>query len=336
MDKILIIAEAGVNHNGDMDIARTLIDKAAEAGADVVKFQTFKAERIVTEDAQKAKYQKRTTDASESQYAMLKRLELDTKAHQELMAHCTDKGIAFLSTPFDEQSADMLVAMGLEYIKIPSGEITNLPYLRHVGAFGKHIILSTGMCTLDEVTDAVEALQEAGTAREWITILHCNTQYPTPFEDANLKAITTLRNHFPQCDIGFSDHTSGIECPIAVAALGAKVIEKHFTLDKDMDGPDHKASIEPDELIALVKGVRIIEKAMGSGTKQPTPSEKANIDIARRFLVAAAPIRKGEPYSPHNVTPKRTGCGGISPMKWDEMIGKPANDDYEPGEVIKL
>ncbi len=336
MRKVFIIAEAGVNHNGDMEIAKELIDVAAAAGADAVKFQTFKAERLVTEQAQKATYQKATTQASESQLEMLKRLELDTTAHELLMTHCAQKKIAFLSTPFDEQSADMLVSMGLGIIKLPSGEITNLPYLRHAGKLGKKIILSTGMSTLEEVGDAVTALEKAGAQTGDITILHCNTQYPTPYEHANLRAMGTLQEAFPDCEIGFSDHTPGIECPIAAAALGAKVIEKHFTLDRTMDGPDHKASIEPDELKALVQGVRNIESAMGSGRKEPSPSERDNIMIARKFLVALRSIAKGEQLTPENTGCRRTGSGGISPMRWDEVLGTGAIRDFDQGEGIEI
>lgn len=333
---VYIIAEAGVNHNGDMALAHQLIDVAAEAGADAVKFQTFRATEIVTEQAQKAAYQKETTGADESQFAMLKRLELDVESHTDLMAHCAQRGIAFLSTPFDAQSLDMLLELGLETIKIPSGEITNLPYLRHAGAKGKQVILSTGMSTLDEIATAVKVLETSGTRQADITLLHCNTQYPTPFSDANLNAIRTLADTFPDCAAGYSDHTEGIACPIAATGLGARLIEKHFTLDKTMEGPDHAASIEPDELQGMVAGIRAIEQALGTGTKEPSDSERENIVIARRFLVAIAPIAKGTPFTPDNVAAKRTGVGGISPMRWDEVMQGVASRDFDRGECIEL
>ena len=332
---VYIIAEAGVNHNGDMALAHRLVDAAAAAGADAVKFQTFRAEEIVTGSAQKAGYQKETSGADETQFAMLKRLELDQDAHRDLLARCRDAGIDFLSTPFDAKSLDMLLGLGLPAIKIPSGEITNLPYLRHAGSKGKRIILSTGMCTTDEVRQAVDALVSAGTDKSAITLLHCNTQYPTPFEDANLLAMRTLQDAFPECSVGYSDHTPGITCPIAATALGATVVEKHFTLDRNMDGPDHAASIEPDELAAMVRGIRETELALGSGDKAPSPSERGNILIARRFLVADRPIARGEAFTADNLAARRTGCGGISPMRWDEIVGTTATRDYEPGEVIE-
>ncbi|MCJ2164152.1 MULTISPECIES: N-acetylneuraminate synthase [unclassified Pseudodesulfovibrio] len=333
---IFIIAEAGVNHSGDMELARRLVDAAAQAGADAVKFQTFKAKEIVTDSATKASYQKSTSDADESQLAMLKKLELDTEAHEMLIAHCRKQGIEFLSTPFDGDSLDMLLELGISTVKVPSGEITNLPYLRKVGAKGKPIILSTGMTTLEEVDAAVEILTKAGMQERLITLLHCNTQYPTPIEDANLRAMNTLAKAFPNCKVGYSDHTLGIVCPIAAAAMGARVIEKHFTLDKSMEGPDHAASLDPKELKAMVAGIRDIETGLGSGTKEPSASERENINIARRFLVAAVPIAQGEPFSETNVTPKRTGQGGISPMRWDEIMNKTAPRAFQPGEVIEL
>lgn len=332
---IFIIAEAGVNHNGDMELARLLIDRAADAGADAVKFQTFRAGEIVTEKAEKAAYQKATSGSGESQYAMLKRLELDVDAHERLMAHCRERDIRFLSTPFDAQSLDMLMDMGLPLVKIPSGEITNLPYLRKVAAKGRPVILSTGMTTLDEVRDGVDVLTDAGLAAGDITLLHCNTQYPTPVSDANLRAMETLARKFPDCPVGYSDHTPGITCPVAAAALGAKVIEKHFTLDKAMEGPDHAASLDPVELAAMVRGVREVELALGDGVKQPSASERENIAVARRFLVAATPIRAGEPFTEANVAARRTGCGGVSPMRWDEIMGAPAPRDFNPGEAIE-
>ena len=332
---VYIIAEAGVNHNGDMALAHRLVDVAAEAGADAVKFQTFRAEEIVTGGAQKAAYQKETSGADETQLTMLKRLELDVDAHRDLLAHCREADIDFLSTPFDADSLDMLLQLGLPAIKIPSGEITNLPYLRHAGAKGKRIIQSTGMCTTDEVRQAVDVLASAGTPPASVTLLHCNTQYPTPLEDANLLAMRTLQEAFPECSVGYSDHTQGITCPIAATALGATVVEKHFTLDRNMDGPDHAASIEPDELAAMVKSIREAEQALGSGDKTPSPSERDNIMVARRFLVADRPIAQGAPFTADNLAARRTGCGGISPMRLDELIGTPATKDYEPGEAIE-
>jgi N,N'-diacetyllegionaminate synthase len=335
-EPIFIIAEAGVNHNGDMELAKKLVDLAAEAGADAVKFQTFRAEEIVTGSAQKADYQKETSGAGESQFEMLKKLELDVDAHALLMDHCRSRSIAFLSTPFDAQSLDMLIDMGVPVIKVPSGEITNLPYLRKVGAKGLPAILSTGMATLDEVREAVAVLTEAGTPAARITVLHCNTQYPTPLADANLRAMATLAETFPECRVGYSDHTPGITCAVAAAAMGATVIEKHFTLDKAMPGPDHAASMDPTELTDMVRSVREVEQALGDGVKQPSPSERANIDIARRFLVAVAPIKAGEPFSEANVTARRTGCGGVSPMRWDEVMGTVAKRDFQTGEGIEL
>ncbi|BDQ36592.1 N,N'-diacetyllegionaminic acid synthase [Pseudodesulfovibrio nedwellii] len=335
-NSVFIIAEAGVNHNGDMDLARRLIEVAAKAGADAVKFQTFRAKEIVTTLAQKANYQKETSGAKESQFAMLKKLELDTRAHENLIAHAQKNNIEFLSTPFDAESLDMLLELGIATIKIPSGEITNLPYLRRVGNKGVPIVMSTGMTTLEEVKAAVTVLMETGASAKDITLLHCNTQYPTPLEDANLKAMDTLALTFPECAIGYSDHTPGIACPIAATAMGASLIEKHFTLDKTMEGPDHAASINPEELTAMVSGIRDIEKALGDGTKQPSVSEKENINIARRFLVAAAPIMAGEPFTKANVVAKRTGQGGISPMRWDEIMQKSASRNFHTGEIIEL
>jgi N,N'-diacetyllegionaminate synthase len=336
MKPVFIIAEAGVNHNGDLGIAKQLIDVAADAGADAVKFQTFKAESLATNTAAKAAYQQETTEVSESQFAMLKRLELDIKAHEILKAHCDEVGVGFLSTPFDEQSADMLVEMGLPLIKIPSGEITNLPYLYHVGGLGKQIILSTGMSTLKEVGDAIAVLERGGTRTDDITILHCNTQYPTPYEDTNLLAMQALAEAFPKCNIGFSDHTQGIECSIAAAALGARVIEKHFTLDCGMEGPDHKASIEPNELASLVRSVRNIEVALGTGNKEPSPSERDNILIARKYLVALRSIAAGEELTTENLGCRRTGNGGVSPMRWGEVLGTLAIRDFTAGESIEI
>lgn len=331
-DHCLIIAEAGVNHNGDLVLAKHLVDVAAEAGADLVKFQTFSAERLATQSAPKANYQTRTTEQAQSQLAMLRQLELSAAMHKTLIAHCQARGIGFFSTGFDIPSLDYLASLGAERFKIPSGEITNLPYLRHVGAFGKTVILSTGMATLGEIEAALDALEAAGTTRRRITVLHCNTEYPTPMCDVNLLAMCTLREAFGVA-VGYSDHTPGIEVPIAAVALGATVIEKHLTLDRDLPGPDHKASLEPEEFAAMVRAIRNIEQALGDGIKRPSPSETKNRPIARKSLVAARPIQAGEMFTPGNVTAKRPGTG-ISPMRWDEVMGKVARQDFAPDQLI--
>jgi len=331
---VLIIAEAGVNHNGDVELAKRLIDVAADAGADLVKFQTFSAERLATQGAPKADYQKQTTDQAESQFAMLKQLELSTEMHGVLIAHCQQRKIGFFSTGFDIQSLDYLASLGAERFKIPSGEITNLPYLRHVGGFGKPVILSTGMANLGEIEAALEVLEAAGTPRTQITVLHCNTEYPTPMQDVNLRAMCSIRDAFGVA-VGYSDHTAGIEVPIAAVALGATVIEKHLTLDRNLLGPDHKASLEPDEFAAMVRAIRNIEQAMGHGIKRPSPSEAKNKPIARKSLVAARPIHAGESFTPDNVTSKRPGTG-ISPMRWDEVMGRVAVRDFMADELITL
>jgi len=330
---VFIIAEAGVNHNGSVRLAKELIDVAVEAGVDAVKFQTFKTENLVSKTAQKADYQKENmNDGNNSQFEMLKKLELDVTTHKELMEYCQSKNIMFLSTPFDHESIDMLEELGLEIFKIPSGEITNLPYLRHIGSLGKEVILSTGMSDIGEVEDALDILYKAGTKKENITVLHANTMYPTPMQDVNLRAMQTLGATF-DIAYGYSDHTLGIEVPIAAVALGATVIEKHFTLDKTMQGPDHKASLEPDELKAMVKAVRNIEIALGSSIKKPSPSEIPNMKVARKSLVAKCSIKKGELFSEENITVKRAG-GGISPMRWDEILGSVASKDYEMDAVL--
>lgn len=329
---IFIIAEAGVNHNGSIELAKALIDIAAHSGADAVKFQTFKADKLVSKTAQKASYQKETTDADESQYTMIKKLELDERAHHALIDHCKMKNILFLSTAFDHESIDLLNHLGMEIFKIPSGEITNLPYLRHIGSLKKEVILSTGMATLDEIDAALHVLTAAGTAKDKITILHATTEYPCPIEEVNLRAMHTIRETF-DIRVGYSDHTRGIEVPIAAAAMGASVIEKHFTLDRQMEGPDHKASLEPDELIAMVQAIRNIEKALGDGIKQPSPSEMKNIPIARKSIVASRAIQKGERLSAENITIKRPALG-ISPMLWDEIIGTIASKNYHEDEAI--
>ncbi len=330
--RVFVIAEAGVNHNGSIELAKQLIDVASEAGADAVKFQTFKAENLVSKHATKAAYQRETTDSEESQFDMIKRLELDVDRHKELMDYCNQKKIMFLSTPFDHDSIELLEKMGLEVFKIPSGEITNLPYLRHIGRLDKKVILSTGMADIGEIEDALDVLIEAGTKKKNITVLHANTMYPTPMEDVNLKAMQTIACTFG-VEIGYSDHTLGIEVPIAAVAMGAQVIEKHFTLDKTMEGPDHRASLEPDELKAMVKAIRNIEKALGSGIKKTSLSEKPNMEVARKSIVAAREIKKGEVLSEDNLAVKRPG-NGLSPMRWDEIVGTNASRDYRQDELI--
>lgn len=332
--RTFIIAEAGVNHNGSLEIARKLIDAAVEARADAVKFQTFKAERLVSRSALKAEYQKKTTDTDESQFDMIKRLELNEDAHKGLMGYCRDKGIIFLSSPFDLESIDLLNKLGIEIFKIPSGEITNLPYLRNIGRLEKKVILSTGMADLEEIGNAINVLTECGTRKDDITVLHCNTEYPTPFEDVNLVAMLTIRDVF-KVKVGYSDHTPGIEAPVAAVALGAEVIEKHFTLDKRMKGPDHKASLEPDELKAMVHAIRNIEKALGDGVKKPSPSELKNKPVVRKSIIAARDIRKGETFTEGNITVKRPGTG-ISPMEWDKVIGSKAVRDFQKDEIIEI
>ena len=331
-NRVFIIAEAGVNHNGDINLAKKLIDVAAKAGADAVKFQTFKAQNLVSKNAQKASYQKKTTDKKESQFEMIKKLELDENTHKELIAYCKQKDITFLSTPFDSDSIKLLDELGLSTFKIPSGEITNLPYLRQIGGLNKKIILSTGMANLGEVEAAIEALVKSGTKRENISLLHANTQYPTPMEDVNLKAMITLKNAFG-LEVGYSDHTLGIEVDIAAVAMGAKIIEKHFTLDKSLPGPDHKASLEPDELAAMVGAIRNIELAFGDGLKHFSKSESENIKIARKSIVAKRDIKKGEIFSEQNICVKRPG-DGINPMRWDEVIGQISQKDYKRDELI--
>lgn len=331
--KTFIIAEAGVNHNGSIELAEELIDVAVASGADAVKFQTFKTELCISKSAEKAEYQMANTkNKSETQFEMVKKLELNEEAHHQLLAYCQKKGIEFLSTPFDHESINLLDGLGLKTFKIPSGEITNLPYLRHIGSLNKQIILSTGMANFGEVEAAIAILTQSGTARESISILHANTEYPTPMQDVNLKAMQALGYAF-DLPYGYSDHTQGIEIPIAAVALGASVIEKHFTLDKTMEGPDHKASLEPAELKAMVQAIRNVEQALGSPVKQPSPSEAKNKPIARKSLVAKTAIKKGEIFSEANLTIKRPGTG-ISPMRWDEMLGTTAQRDYKQDELI--
>ena len=333
MKKVFIIAEAGVNHNGSIEIAKQLIHVASESGANAVKFQTFKASNLVSKNAQKAQYQKENmNDGDDSQFNMLKKLELDIDTHKELISYCKSKNIMFLSTPFDHDSIELLNDLGLEIFKIPSGEITNLPYLRHIGKLDKKVILSTGMADIGEIEDALDILIEAGTKKENITVLHANTMYPTPMEDVNLNAMQTIGNTF-EIAYGYSDHTLGIEVDIAAVAMGASCIEKHFTLDKTMQGPDHKASLEPDELNAMVKAIRNIELALGSSIKKPSKSETPNIEIARKSIVAKKTVKKGEVLTKDNLIIKRPG-NGISPMRWDEIIGSVALKDYAEDELI--
>ena len=331
---VLIIAEAGVNHNGDIVLAKRLVDVAAEAGADLVKFQTFKADRLVTAGAAKAEYQIRMTAETETQHAMLHRLELTPWMHLELQAYCAEKSIGFFSTGFDIESVDYLRNIGLQRFKIPSGEITNLPYLRHVGALGGEIILSTGMASLEEVKAAVEVLETAGTDRTRLIVLHCTTEYPAPMQEVNLSAMQTIRRALG-VRVGYSDHTIGIEASVAAVALGAVVIEKHFTLDRDLPGPDHQASLEPKELKALVRAIRNIEIALGDGIKRPTLSETKNIPIARRSIVASRDIAAGELFDERNLTTKRPGTG-LSPMRWSEVIGLRASRKFAADELIEL
>ena len=330
----LIIAEAGVNHNGNLDMAKKLIDVAAEAGADLVKFQTFSADRLVTQLAKTADYQIKTTEGDESQYEMLHRLELTTSMHRELISYCAVLNISFFSTGFDIESVDLLVSLGQDHFKIPSGEITNLPFLRHIGHLGKPVILSTGMATLGEIEYAIDVLEQAGTPRSIMTVLHCTTEYPTSMEDVNLQAMQSIHKAFG-VKVGYSDHTPGIEVAIAAVALGAKVIEKHFTLDRNLPGPDHKASLEPYELKAMVTAIRNIEIALGDGIKRLTPSETKNKPVARKSLVAIRAITVGELFSEQNITTKRPGTG-ISPMLWDKVIGRAAHRDYAEDELIEL
>lgn len=329
---VFIIAEAGVNHNGSIDLAYKLVDVAVESGADAVKFQTFKAENVASKNAPKAEYQNQTTDISESQFDMLKKLELDVKSHKELITYCNDKGIIFLSTPFDHESIDLLSDLGLQIFKIPSGEITNLPYLKKIGLLSKQVILSTGMSTLEEISDALNVLTNAGTSKDNITVLHANTMYPTPMDDVNLNAMLTIQKEF-DIAVGYSDHTLGIEVDIAAVVMGASIIEKHFTLDKTMDGPDHEASLEPQELKGMVSSIRNIEKALGSGKKKPSPSESSNIKAVRKSIVANQNIKKGDLLTEKNLAVKRPGYG-MSPMKWDELIGTVALKDYNADELI--
>ena len=335
MKHVVIIAEAGVNHNGSLTLAKKLVDKASEAGADYIKFQTFKSEKLVSKAAKQAEYQRRNIGkADDSQLAMLKKLELTEDDHLVLIEYCKEKGIKFFSTAFDPTTIDLLHSFNLGLWKIPSGEVTNYPYLKKIANYGEPVILSTGMCELSDIEAALNVLIFEGVNKEDITILHCNTEYPTPYEDVNLKAMLEIKERFG-VKVGYSDHTTGIDVPIAAVALGATVIEKHFTLDRNMEGPDHKASLEPDELKQMVSSIRNIEKALGSGHKTITESERRNISIARKSIVAACDIKKGEILTENNLTVKRPGTG-ISPMRWNEVIGTVANRDYIEDDMIVL
>jgi len=331
MTVTLIIAEAGVNHNGDINLAKRMIDAAAEAGVDYVKFQTFKAENLVQRNAKKASYQIDNTDSAGSQFSMLKKLEISNETHNMLIEYCKLKNVKFLSTAFDFESIDFLKDK-IDFYKIPSGEITNLPYLEKVAKLGLSIVMSTGMANMQEVKDAFNVLIKNGVQKNEITILHCNTEYPTPMEDVNLKAMLSIEKELG-VEIGYSDHTLGIEIPIAAVALGAKIIEKHFTLDRKMEGPDHKASLEPNELKAMVTGIRNIELALGDGIKKASKSEEKNILIARKSIVAILNIKKGDVFTEENISVKRPG-NGISAMKWYDVLGTKADKNYKEDELI--
>ncbi len=336
MKKVIIIAEAGVNHNGSLENAFKLVDAAVDAGVDYIKFQTFKAENLVAKSAKKADYQiQNTGNSTDSQFDMLKKLELSHKDHELIIDYCQKKNIKFFSTAFDLESLQYLKEIDLDLVKIPSGEITNLPYLKKAAQLFKNVILSTGMCTMEDIAAALDVFLKEGISKDNITILHCNTEYPTPMNDVNLKAMLSIKEEF-QTEIGYSDHTLGIEVPVAAVALGALVIEKHFTLDKSMEGPDHAASLEPDQLKEMVKAIRNIEQAVsGDGIKKPSASEMKNIEIARKSIVASASIEKGEIFTAENITIKRPGTG-ISPMKWDEILGKTASKNYSTDDLIEI
>lgn len=332
--KVIIIAEAGVNHNGDYGRAVEMVAAAAEAGADYVKFQTAVPELVISSVAPKAEYQKETTGAEESQLEMCRKIHLRLDDYAPLAAECDRRGIRFMSTPFDLRSIDCLAPLGMDFWKIPSGEITNLPYLRKIGALRQPVILSTGMSELREVEDALRVLEQAGTPRRMVGLLHCNTQYPTPMRDVNLRAMEALRS-LGAGTVGYSDHTVGIEVPVAAVALGAGIIEKHFTLDKTLPGPDHRASLDPAELSAMVKAIRNIEQALGSPDKRVSPSERPNIEVARKSIVAARDIAAGELLTEENITVKRPG-GGVSPMLWDSVVGTRAVRDFPYDHLITL
>ena len=333
MQNVLIIAEAGINHNGDIRLAKDMVNTAYEAGADIIKFQTFKAEKVISRFAPKADYQLTTTNKDETQLEMAKKLELSYDNFRELFDYCNKVGIMFMSTPFDSESLYFLEELGQKYTKIPSGEVTNLPYLRKIGELNKKIIMSTGMMKLNEIGLTLDILNSSGTDNNNITLLHCNTEYPTPMEDVNLNAMATMHEELG-VDVGYSDHTTGIEIPIAAVALGACVIEKHITLDRGLPGPDHNASLIPDEFKAMVSSIRNIEKALGDGVKKPSPSEMKNINVVRKSIVAKTKIKKGEKFSESNITVKRPALG-ISPMQWDKIIGQTANRNFVDDEIIQ-
>ena len=336
MKHVLIIAEAGVNHNGSIETAKKMIEKAVDAGVDIIKFQTFKSEKLVSKSAQQAEYQKKNIGSSSdnSQLNMLKKLELSHSDHKELIEYCNQKGIKFFSTAFDLESIDYLHSLNLGLWKIPSGEITNYPYLKKIAQFGEPVIISTGMCEMQDIEAALKVLTDNGLNKDKISILHCNTEYPTPFKDVNLLAMNELKERFG-VRVGYSDHTKGIAVPIAAVALGAEIIEKHFTLDRNMEGPDHKASLEPDELKAMVSAIRNIESALGDGHKTVSESERKNIAVARKSIVAAKDIKAGEIFTENNLAVKRPG-NGISPMDWENVIGKTAKKDFTEDELIEL
>ena len=329
MGKVFIIAEAGVNHNGSLKLAKKLVDSAVAAGVDCVKFQTFSTKNLVNKTAKKAEYQIENTKNNNSQFEMLKKLELSYDDFAELKKYCEEKNIMFLSTPFDLESCDFLNDLDMKIFKILSGEITNLPYLRKINSFGKKVILSTGMANVEEIEEALKVLKDCK-----VSLLHCTTEYPCPYDNVNMRAMLTLKEKF-NLPVGYSDHTKGIEIPIMAVSMGATIIEKHFTLDRNMEGPDHKASLEPDELKAMVMAIRNVEKAFGNGVKEPQEAEKKNVEIARKSIVARCDIKKGEIFTENNLTTKRPGSG-ISPMKWDCIIGKTATKDYQEDELISL
>lgn len=332
--RVFIIAEAGVNHNGDIALAKKMIEVAKECGADAVKFQTFKAEKLVSKLAPKAQYQTATTSSSESQFEMIRKLELNEDDHKELIKYSEKHNIEFISTPFDTDSIDLLGRLNVKILKISSGDINNYPYLKRIAGLKKKIILSTGMSTLEEVREAIGVLTNNGTPLKDITVLHCNTEYPTPYEDVNLKAMVTIKKSLG-VRVGYSDHTLGLEIPVAAVSLGAEIIEKHFTLDSKMSGPDHKASSEPDEFRKMVSVIRNVEVAMGNGEKKPSQSEEKNIKIVRKSIVALTSIRAGETFTEKNIAVKRPGTG-ISPMLWNDIIGQKAKKDFVEDELIEI
>lgn len=332
MKHVIIIAEAGVNHNGNFELAKKMVDAAKEAGVDYVKFQTFNPKKLVSKYAEKAEYQKETTGSDETQLQMLQKLTLTEDNFLSLRDYCREVGIGFISTPFDLDSIAFLETFDMDFWKVPSGEVTNLPYLEAIARTKRKVVMSTGMCDMNEIQDAIEVLEKNGTTD--ITLLHCNTQYPTPYEHVSLSAMNSIRDALHK-EVGYSDHTQGIEVPIAAVAMGATVIEKHFTLDKNMEGPDHKASLNPLELQQMVVAIRNIEQAIGNGLKEPSSSEMANKGVARKSIVASRSIKQGEVFSEDNLTTKRPGTG-ISPMKWYEVIGKVAPRDFSEDEIIEL